>query len=209
MAFDSDKYRFWMRFRTQQGRFLFLDENPDNAKEAGVGLTDPGNQNFYMTYTFGLKFVGLKLNIEALKVNLDYFFDDHGASVKAELRQPPEEITAEGLIMGVLPIWLINFLIPSNIEDMTREFFQILASGNDGEGVSMLFGSIPEESLKDNLWLLTDAEVPSNGTIRFAFNLQRKMVREEDKLLGDIKIFEQQLWKAFYLDFLRIKLLKF
>lgn len=209
IAFDSDKYLFSMRFRTQQGRFLSIDENPANVKEAGVGLTDPGNQNFHMTHTFRLKFVGLKLNIEALKINFYYFFDDSGANVRAELRQPPEEITAEGLIMGVLPIWLIDFLIPSNIEDMTREFFQTLASGNNGEGVSILFGSIPEKPLKDNLWLLTDAEVPSNITMRFAFNLQRNMVREEDKLLEDIKVFEQQLWKAFYLDFLRIKVPKF
>ena len=113
------------------------------------------------------------------------------------------------LVMGFLPIWLIDFFIPSNIEDMTREFFQTLSSGNNGEGVSMYFGSIPQDSLKDNLWFLTDAEVLSNGTMQFAHNLKRKMVREEDKLLKDIKLFEQQLWQSFYLDFLRIKSLEF
>ena len=105
--------------------------------------------------------------------------------------------------MGIFPIWLIDFLIPSNIEDMTQEFFQTLALGNNGKGVSILFGSIPEESLKNNLWLLTEAEVMSNGTMKFALNLQRKMVREEDKLLEEIRVFEQQLWNAFYLDFSR------
>ena len=43
----------------------------------------------------------------------------------------------------------------------------------------------------------------------FGFNLQRQMVRNKDKLLEDIRVFAQQLWKAFYLDFLRIKLLKY
>jgi hypothetical protein len=32
-----------------------------------------------------------------------------------------------------------------------------------------------------------------------------KMMREEDKLLEDIKNFEQQLWKACYLDYQKIK----
>ena len=209
MAFDGDKYLLSMRFKTHQGRFLVLTENSSKAKETGVDLTVPGHQRFYMIHTFRLDIAGLKLNIEALRVNLDYYHDDNTANVTAELRQIPQEITAEGLVLGFLPVWLIDFFIPSNIEDMTQEFFQTLASGNDGDGFSIMFGSVPKESLTSNLWLLTDAEVMSNGTIKFGFNLQRHMVRDKDKLLEDIRVFSQQLWKAFYLDFLRIKLLKY
>jgi len=162
-----------------------------------------------MMYSFRLNIFGLKLNIEALKLNVDYFYDEYGANVKLDIRQPPAEITAKGLMMGFFPIWLIDFLIPSNIEDMTQEFFQTLASGINGKGVSILFGSIQEESLKNNLWLLTEAEVMSNGTMKFAFSLQRKVLREEDKLLEDIKVFEQQLWNAFYRDFLKNSVLQF
>jgi hypothetical protein len=71
-----------------------------------------------------------------------------------------------------------------------------------------MYGSLPQESLAGNLWFLTDGEVLSNGTIKFAFNLQRQMVRNKDKLLEDVRVFAQQLWEAFYLDFLRIQLLK-
>ena len=198
-----------MQFRTQKGRFLVLDEHSNNPKETDVDLTESGNQNFYMMYAFRLNIFGLKLNIEGLKLNLGYFYDEYGTNVKLDLRQPPAEISTKGLMMGIFPIWLIDFFIPSNIEDMTREFFQTLVAGNNGEGVSMYFGSIPQDSLKDSLWLLTDAEVLSNGTMQFAHNLQRKMVREEDKLLKDIKLFEQQLWKTFYSDFQRVKSLEF
>ena len=194
-----------MRFKSQEGRFLVLTENPHKAKETGVDLTVWGHQRFYMIQTFRLNIAGLKLNIKALKVNLDYYYDANTANVTAELRQTPQEITADGLILGFLPIWLIDFFIPSNIEDMTQEFFQTLASGNDGNGFSIMYGSIPKESSSGNLWLLTDGEVMSNGTIKFGFNLQRQMVRNKDKLLEDIRGFAQQLWKAFYLDFLRIK----
>jgi hypothetical protein len=209
LAFDGDKYLLSTRFKTQKGRFMILTENSSKAKESGVDLTVSGHQRFYMVHSFRLNIAGLKLNIEALKVNLDYYHDDNTANVTAELQQTPQEITAGGLILGFLPIWLIDFFIPSNIEDMTQEFFQTLASGNNGEGFSIMYGSIPQESLAGNLWLLTDGEVMSNGTIKFGFNLQRQMVRNKDKLLEDIRVFAQQLWKAFYLDFLRIKLLKY
>ena len=209
MTFDGNQHLFSLRFRTRADRFLVLDENPNTANENGIGLTDLGHRHFYLIYSFRLNIAGMKLNIEDLKVNLNYFFDDYGANVKAEVRQPPKEITAEGLVMGFLPIWLIDFFIPSNIEDMTRQFFQTLATGNNGDGVAMYFGSIPAKSSKKALRFLTDAEVLSNGTMKFAHNLQRKMVREENELVEDIKLFEQQLWKAFYRDFLREKSLGF
>ena len=205
MAFDGDNYLFSLRFRTQRGRFLALTEDSNKGKATGVDITDPGNQKFYSVYTFRLNIVGLELNIDALKINLDYAYSDNGAKVTAELQHSPEKVDTKGLILGFLPIWLIDLFIPSNIEDMTREFFQILASGNEGEGLSMMIGSIPEESLEGFLWFLTDAEVLSNGTLKFAFNLQRNMIKEQDKLFEDIRVFTQQLWKAFYLDFLGIK----
>ena len=209
LAFDGDKYLFSIRFRTQGDRFLVLDKIPEHAKVAGINLTDSGSQNFYMIYTFRLNIAGLKLTVEALKVDLNYFFEDSGANIKAGLQQPPKQIKAQGLVMGFLPIWLVDIFIPSNIGSMTQEFFNTLASGNNGNGVAMLFGSIPENSLKHNLWFLTDAEILSNGTMKFALNLQQKMVKEEDQLLEEFKAFETQLWKAFYHDFSRIKSLQF
>ena len=209
MVFDGDQFRFSTRFKTQAGRFLALTNNPNITKEPGVDLTVAGSQRFYMIHTFRLNMVGLKLDIKALKVDLEYYYDLNTANVTAKLRQTPEEITAEGLILGFLPVSLIDLFIPSNIEDMTQAFFQSLASGNDGDGLSIRYGNLTKISLSGNLWLLTDAEVMSNGIIKFAFNIQRRIVRGEDRLLEDIRVFAQQLWKAFYLDYLRIKLLKF
>ena len=208
MAFDGDKHLFLLRFKTQEGRFLVLTENSNEEKETGIDLTVSGHQKFYIFNTLRLDIAGVKLNVKALKANLDYYYDDNTANITVELRQTPEEITAKGLMMGFLPIWLIDLFIPSNIEDLTQEFFRTLTLGNDDNGSSLMFGSIPKESLTENIWLITDAEIMSNGTIKFAFNLQRKMFIEKDKLLEDIRVFVHQLWKAFYLDFLRIKSLK-
>jgi hypothetical protein len=209
VAFDGDQYFFSTRFKTQEGCFLLQTENANDASEPGLDLTALGYQRFYLIHSFRLNLVGVNLSIEGLKVNLDYFYDDDTAMVEAELREYPEDITADGLILGFLPIWLIDLFIPSNIEDMTQDFFQTLASGNNGEGLSIIYGGLPKESIAGNLWFLTDAEVMSNGVLKFAFNLQRKMVGNQDKLLEDIRVFAQQLWKAFYLDFLRIKLVNF
>ncbi len=112
--------------------------------------------------------------------------------------RPQEQFGDFGLKAFVRPV-------KKDIEDMTRQFFQTLAFGNNGDGVFMHFGSIPATLSNYTLSFGTDAEVLSNGTIRFAHNLQRQMIREEKELVDEIKRFEQQLWEAFYLDFSRIK----
>lgn len=209
MAFDSDHLRFSIRFKTQAGRFLALSKNSNINKDQGVDLTVAGNQGFYMIHTFRLNMAGLKVGIKALKIDLDYNYDIKTANVTAKLQQPPEEITVEGLVLGFIPISLIDLFIPSNIENMTQAFFQSLASGNDGDGLSIRYGNMPKESLSGYLWLLTDAEVLSNGMIKFAFSIQRRIVRDEDKLLEDIRVFSQQLWESIHLDYVRIKSLKY
>lgn len=111
------------------------------------------------------------------------------------------------VILGFLLVSVIDFFRPSNIDGMTQSFFHSLVSGNDSDGLSIRYGNIPKESLSGYLWLGTDAEVMSNGLMKFAFNMQRKIIRDEDKLLEDIRLFSQLLWNAFYLDYLRIKAL--
>lgn len=209
ILFDGNLFRFSTGFKSQAGRFFALDKNSNIIREPGVDLTVAGKQEFYMLHTFRLNMVGLKMNIEALKVDLVYYHDVNSTYVAANVRQTPEKITTEGLILGFIPVSLIDFFIPSNIEDMTQAFFRSLASGTDNDGLSIKYGNIPKESSIDYLWLVTDAEVMSNGIIKIAFDMQRKIIRDEDELLEDIRAFSQLLWNAFYLDYLRIKSLNF
>ena len=58
------------------------------------------------------------------------------------------------------------------------------------------------------IFALGSDDVMSNGIIKNAFNIQRKIVIDEDQLLEDVRAFTHQLWRAIYLDYLRIKLLK-
>ena len=88
---------------------------------------------------------------------------------------------------------------------MIREFFSIMADGNDGEGSTIEFGSYSEENLQDNFWLRTDTEVLANGTMKFGFNLQQKLRGRRRDLSKEIQTFRQKLREAFYQDYLRIR----
>jgi hypothetical protein len=110
-----------------------------------------------------------------------------------------------GRAFGFLPLWLIDMLIPSNIEKITSDFFQALATGNDGQGAIVEFTGQQRAPLENSLEIRADAEALSNGTIKLGFNLQRRFAREQQKLITELKAFNEQLWNAFYRDYQKVK----
>ena len=147
----------------------------------------------------------MQLKIDSLPVILNYRHDVGGPHFKARLVQPPQSIEAGGSVYGVIPVWMVDLLIPSNVHEIMNGFFQTLAMGNDGNGSVVRIYSFPEQTSKQSFWLNTDAEVLANGTLKLGFNLQRKFFAVPPELLAETRAFKKQLWDAFYHDFKGIK----
>lgn len=206
VGFDGAKFKLRLRFKTGRGRFNVLTEDPGKEHDGGISITKKGLQKFFINQDLMVNMAGLKIDVKALKVSLTYYKDHRTASIKCEIRQTPKEISAEGLVMGILPVWLIDLFIPSTIEDMTQAFFRTLITGNEGKGSYLMLGGIPEESLTGSSWLISDAEIMSNGIIRLAFNIQRKMFSDKDQFLEETNELSRRLWNAFFLDYQDFKM---
>jgi hypothetical protein len=147
----------------------------------------------------------MQLKIDALPVVLDYRHNDGGPHLMARLVQAPQKIEVDGSVYGVIPVWMVDLLIPSNVQKIMNSFFQTLAMGNDGNGSMIRIYSFPEQASKQSFLLNTDAEVLANGTLKLGFNLQRKFFALPPEFLVEIRAFKKQLWNALYHDFQRIK----
>jgi hypothetical protein len=147
----------------------------------------------------------MQLKIDTLPVVLDYRHSDGGPHLEARLVQAPQKIEAGGSVYGVIPVWMVDLMIPSNVQEVMDSFFQTLAMGNDGNGAMIRIDSIPDQASKQSFLLSTDAEVLANGTIKLGFNLQRKFFAVPPGLLVEVRAFKKQLWNALYRDFQRIK----
>ena len=64
-----------------------------------------------MSCDIHLNIVGMQLRIDTLPVVLDYRHSDGGPHLKAHLAQVPQKIEADGSVYGVIPVWLVDFLI--------------------------------------------------------------------------------------------------
>ena len=205
MEIDSVSKIFTIQLRILNGRLLPLNAGSDAVNKNGFSLIAPGCKQLYIAYDIHLNLVGLRLDIESLPIAVDYLFGDDGLVFKACLWQPPNTIAAGGWAFGFIPLWLVDVLIPSNVEELTRNFFQTLALGNDRQGTIIELESSGAREQHNIIRLQSDSEVLANGTIKLAFNLQRKLIARQQALLKEIRAFNNQLLDAFYLDYQRVK----
>lgn len=208
MELDSVDKEFTFLLRIRNGRLLSLTGGTGDRNKISFSPTEPGHQRFYLAYDIHLNVVGLRLNIESLTIAVDYMNRDRELEIKACLWQPPETIKTRGWAFGFIPLWLVNALIPSNVEEITTNFFRALALGNDGEGTHIDLASHGVREGKNHIHLQAGTEVLSNGTIKLAFNMQRKVLARQEALLKEIKAFNKQLTAAFYQDYLRVKIIR-
>jgi len=202
---DSTNNLVTMQFRMLSDRFIPLHDNGILKRNTGFSLTGAGPTQLKVVCDIHLNIVGMQLKIDALPVVLDYRHNDGGPYLKASLVQAPQKIEAGGSVYGVIPVWMVDLMIPSNVQEVMDSFFQTLAMGNDGNGSMIRIDSIPEQASKQSFLLNTDAEVLANGTLKMGFNLQRKFFAMPPELRVEIRAFKKQLWSALYDDFQKIK----
>ena len=202
---DSINNLFIMQFRILSDRFIPMRDNVILKINNGFRLTGAGSTQFKIVCDIHLNIVGMQLKIDTLPVVLDYRHSDAGPHLKARLIQAPQKIEAGGSVYGIIPVWMVDLLIPSNVQEIMNSFFQTLAMGNGGTGSMIMIYSFPERASKQSFLLHTDAEVLANGTLKLGFNLQRKFFAMPPELLVEIRAFKKQLWNALYHDFQRIK----
>ena len=205
VEFDSAEDLFVLQCRILRGRILPLNGSRTAGNSIGISLTDPALTQFYAEFDIHLNIVGLHLDVLSIQVPLYYRLNGRGVRLRACLLQPPDIVEANGRAFGFLPLWLIDMLIPSNVEKITRDFFQALAMGNDGQGGRIEFAGLQRAPLINGLLMSADAEALSNGTIKLGFSLQRRFAKEQQKLIAELRAFNKQLWNAFYRDYQKVK----
>ena len=202
---DSADNSLLLQFRTRKGSLLPLAGAGAAETSAGINLTNQDRLQLYTEFDIHLNIVGLHLEVASLHVPVIYSLNNRIGCIKACLVQPPEKISAGGRAFGLFPLWLIDILIPSNVEQITRDFFELLATGNNGQGAKLTFAGLPHSPARNSLRIRADGDVLANGTIKLGFSLQRRFAREQQKLLDEIQMFKSEILQAFYMDYQRIK----
>ena len=199
-AFDSGKDFFHWRISVLNPT---LTGNPGGGPEnaCALGRVDSGSADFTVFQDLTIDLLGLHITAENLAIDLKYRYKGSRPFVSARLDRLPETIGAGGRALHVIPVWLVDALIPSTVEKIVEAFFRTLSMSDEGKGARLALGSFTNHSGKETLWIRAAADVLANGTIKLGFNLQSRLLARQEGLLEEAAAFRNRFWTAFDLDF--------
>jgi len=77
--------------------------------------------------------LGIAVHLKNMRGDVDYEPHDSYVSVDARVNTVPK-VKVEGRALGLFAPGFLDIFIPSNIQEISEEFFRVIAKGNNGKG---------------------------------------------------------------------------
>ncbi|MFT3928480.1 MAG: hypothetical protein QM778_38480 [Myxococcales bacterium] len=131
---DSEKLQLTIEVYVRDGQLLPFDDNQVYENEPFDPMVE-GQRKFSLTANARINMLGIVVNIKNLRGDAMYEAHDSYASATATMTNVPK-LKVEGRALGLFSPGFLDIFIPSNIQDITEQFFRVVAKGNDGKGSS-------------------------------------------------------------------------
>lgn len=153
--------------------------------EPGLRLDRLGTQRALLKLSIEVNYWGLEVTLADWRIPVTLELSPERWQVTYHVREAPQVIKVEGAVLGMLPVWMVEALMPSRLEVMLRGFLTRLLRGDGLElGFSFerrdgrtVYATRFKGELADNGWLRVNANLVGR---RLA---PRKRARSE---IGDV-----------------------
>lgn len=132
-AVDSEKLQVAIEVYVRDGMLLPFDDNQVYENDPFDPMVE-GARKFSATANARINMLGIVVNLKNLRGDALYEAHDSYASATATMNKVPK-VKVEGRALGLFSPGFLDIFIPSNIQDITEQFFTVLAKGNDGKGL--------------------------------------------------------------------------
>lgn len=114
---------------------------------------------------------GILTEVRGLEVDGVYARRPDGADLTGRLTRVPQ-VAVSGNAFGFLPSWAIDIVLPSNLAELTTEFFTAICKGDDGRGATFALRARQREADGPaTLALAGQVEVLNSLLIRLGFRI--------------------------------------
>jgi hypothetical protein len=134
---------------------------------------------FTLEGRMALHLAGVDLVIDGIPWTAQYERRHGYAGVRAVLRQPPR-IEATGALLGIVPVWFLDLLIPGNLEELAASFFDRLTGSREGRGALGEVALLPG-ALSSRFSARGEADLEDAGFVSFMMRLtSRRFLPDPD-----------------------------
>ena len=115
-----------------QGRLLPVKNGKVVANVEPVSLGD--GREFSARVDSTMSILGVVTRMKGIETNIRYQPTEKGAIIQTAMTEVPE-IYVDGAALGFMPTAIIDLFLPTNIDELMREFMTVAVKGNDGKGI--------------------------------------------------------------------------
>jgi hypothetical protein len=189
---------FFLSFNTLDGKILPIGKDGTPAFDAAFAISGNVDHKFYLGFNFFVNVHGLKIHTGNVGAYVRYQVNAERMVLYTKLTYMPEgKIT--GALFGVLPTWLIDLSIPSDLQTLMNKFTQTIYKANNGEGS---FAQIvwKKHAGQASFYANASTEFLENRFIRIGMKIWVKKFRPNENVQEDIRRFIGALTRALLHD---------
>lgn len=189
---------FYAGFSTADGRILPMGKDGSPAFDASVAFSGNADHKFYLAFNFFVNVHGLRINTGNVGAYLRYQSNAERMSFYTKLTKMPEG-KISGALFGVLPTWLIDLSIPSDLQTLMNRFSQTIYKANNGEG-SFAQIAWKRQSGQAAFHANASTEFLENRFIRIGMKIWVRKFRPNESVQEDIRRLIGSLTRALLAD---------
>jgi hypothetical protein len=178
LRIEMETSRFTVRLRAAVSGGRLVPLGPDGARVFD-GAVNPFMESGRPRWTgdLVLRVAGITLRIEGVRFDAEYETHQGLTSFRTTFDTPPE-VKVEGALWGVVPIWVVDLLIPGNLEELGGKYFRTLAAANGGRGSIAQFIFAPGAT-SSRMSIRTQAALEDSGFAGFMMRLFGSRMRPD------------------------------
>ncbi len=190
---DTRTHSFFWKFNTRQGKLIPFNDAGEPVFSREFSLTEIDRYQMNAIASGRINLYGVRVNSGEAIARIDYRRLPDGAAFDLRAVEiPTPEI--RGRALGVVPLFLVDAMIPSNIEDLAHEFVTVMAYGNNGQGSGMKIDWDESRPLNAVLRLQAYTELLDNRFVNIALRLWGRRIHPDPETIEEIARF----WGLFF-----------
>lgn len=195
---NTQTEEFFVGFKTAGGKVIPMQKDGVPAFSEAVTLTGVSDQKFFVALNAFVNVYGLKINTGNIGAYLRYQANLEKMSFFAKITSIPEG-KISGALFGMVPTWVIDLSIPSDLQTLMNKFSQTILKANNGEGSRAEIAWLKhggDAALKAS----ASTEFLENRFIRIGMKIWVRKFRPNESVQEDIRLFIGRFTRAILAD---------
>lgn len=195
---NAQTEEFYLAFNTRDGKILPMNKDQTPAYADAISFSGNNDRKFYLAFNLFVNVHGLKINTGNIGAYMRYTTNQETLSFFAKLTHMPAG-KVSGALFGILPTWLIDLSIPSDLQTLMNTFTETIYKANNGEG-SRAEIAWKKRGGQAVLHASASTEFLENRFIRIGMKIWVKKFRPNELVQDDIRRFIGSFTRAMLND---------